>query len=738
MSFSTTIMGQRLIHGKTLEMSNEISIEGVMITENGTSNSQISDKEGSWKIYITGDTITLSKSGYQSMVLLPNDNDFQKVYLSATPSTDIETITISANRSGATQAASSLDKSKIQINSPTSIQPTLNLVPGVYMHSGTQNTNRITIRGIGSRSPFATSKIKAYLDDIPLTSGIGEASIEDINLDLFQKISIHKGPTSGRYGAGLGGMIHLQTSNLANHPPTSAGFTFTSGSYGLIRTSENFNYQSNSKKVNFSIGHDLIKSDGYRDNNEYEKESIDILSKIFIGKGQLTLLANFIDLRAQIPSSLDYTDYKENPQKAAFTWAQIEGFEDYNKNLFGASYIHYFDETWKLTTTFFANTRDSYESRPFNIIEEENDALGVRLISEANIKKFNLHLGLETFDEKYLWRTYVTQGGMQGNLISDNEEDRDYINIFGGAIFQFKPKWKLQTSLNINTTKYRLQNLFNTSGIDQSGEYTFEAVLSPNIELTYRASPLTQLFAKAAHGFSAPTLEETLTPAGLINPDIKPEKGWNYELGIEGSMVDHKLNYSLSIYTMIVNDLLVGRRTALDEYLGVNAGKTRHTGIDLSADYDLLRADDHRLNLYMAYSWADYKFVDFEDDGNVYSGNELTGTAPHLIRLLLNGQYRKFYGNIHFQYTDKMPLRDDNSFYSESFSNINMKMGYTTPLFQILKLDMQFGLNNVMDSRYASMVLINAAAFGNTMPRYYYPGLPRNYYVTVGVKYTIK
>ena len=45
----------------------------------------------------------------------------------------------------------------------------LNQVPGVLMHHGTLSTNRLTIRGIGSRTPYATNKIKAYLGEIPLT-----------------------------------------------------------------------------------------------------------------------------------------------------------------------------------------------------------------------------------------------------------------------------------------------------------------------------------------------------------------------------------------------------------------------------------------------------------------------------------------------------------------------------------------------------------------------------------------
>ena len=49
----------------------------------------------------------------------------------------------------------------------------LNQVTGIYSHSAGYNTNRITIRGMGSRSPYSTNKIKSYLNNIPLSNGVG-------------------------------------------------------------------------------------------------------------------------------------------------------------------------------------------------------------------------------------------------------------------------------------------------------------------------------------------------------------------------------------------------------------------------------------------------------------------------------------------------------------------------------------------------------------------------------------
>jgi len=63
-----------------------------------------------------------------------------------------------------------------------------------------------------------------------------------------------------------------------------------------------------------------------------------------------------------------------------------------------------------------------------------------------------------------------------------------------------------------------------------------------------------------------------LTPDGNINPEITPEKGWNFELGSRGKIAS-KLTYELTLYSMRIRDLLVARRVGEDQFVGLNAGK---------------------------------------------------------------------------------------------------------------------------------------------------------------------
>ena len=55
-------------------------------------------------------------------------------------------------------------------SSPSELSAHLNKISGVYVLSGALNTNRITIRGVGSRTPYGTDKVKLYYNDIPVTT----------------------------------------------------------------------------------------------------------------------------------------------------------------------------------------------------------------------------------------------------------------------------------------------------------------------------------------------------------------------------------------------------------------------------------------------------------------------------------------------------------------------------------------------------------------------------------------
>ena len=73
-----------------------------------------------------------------------------------------------------------------------------------------------------------------------------------------------------------------------------------------------------------------------------------------------------------------------------------------------------------------------------------------------------------------------------------------------------------------------------------------------------------------------------MTPLGLINSDIKPEKAWSYEAGTRFDLFNSRSFIDLALYYMKVSDLIVPKRVEEDFYIGMNAGASLHKGIEVS------------------------------------------------------------------------------------------------------------------------------------------------------------
>ena len=742
-------IAQFKVTGTVTESGTDKGLVGVTIISKNSLKGTTTDINGQFELELqSADSLSISYIGYKPIKIKVAQTSTLSLQL------EIDTKQLSAVEITAPKVIElklpasfmQIPKAHLSRDNETTIAPALNRITGVYMHSGALNTNRITIRGIGNRSLFSTTKIRAYLDDIPLTTGDGETTIEDIDLSLIQKVDVWKGPTASLYGAGLGGMIHYKTREQQDFKPTSISTKVTAGSFGLIRNVSEFNFTNKKNTLNTVLNYNNTSSDGYRDNNEYDRESIKINVKSISSKvGKTTLFGSFTKLKAFIPSSIDRDDYDNNPQKAAFTWDSIKGFEDYNKVISGLSHqfkvTELFNSELRNKTSAFFTNRDAYESTPFNILEEKSRSVGLRTVFEINKPNQNkaqlpvLSVGLETYSEKYDWQTFETNNGIKEAPLSNNEELRKYINLFAKTIFGPTRKATLFTGINFNNTSYYYQDLLKSNGIDKSGDYGFDYILSPHFGFNYQFNSNVALFSTVSHGFSPPSLEETLTPEGTINPDIQVEKGWNYEFGARGA-IKSKLIYEISVYTMQIKDLLVARRVNADQFIGINAGETQHNGLELYASYEIIKNRSLYVTPFLSYTYSDYTFKEFIDEENDYSGNRLTGTPPHQLSVGLDfNASRGFYGNINYKYVDAFPMRDDNSIDSDAYQIVRAKIGFHKTLLNRLKVDASFGVDNVLNEKYASMILINAGSFGNNPPRYYYPGLPRNYYGALSVSY---
>ena len=633
--------------------------------------------------------------------------------------------------------------------SPVDFISSINQISGVYGLSGSLNTNRITIRGVGSRTAFGTDKLRLYYNNIPVTNGTGFSTIEAYDLENLTSIEIIKGPKGTGFGTNLGGSIILNTKQLSDQPTKLTNST-TIGSYGLLKNSLGFTHSQDDFYMTLQYGH--MEIDGYRENNRFERDGF-LLNSIFklSKKSELGLLVNHIDYSAQIASSISQEDFDEDPTQAAFTWKASQGYEDNNYSIIGLSHTYKAGTKLKNTTSLFYTYLDHYEPRPFNILDEYTNCFGFRTLFSGSLtvseNTLTYTLGGELYNDEYTWGTFQNlyqenngNGSLQGNQLSKNKEFRSQINSFATISYPFTTKLTAQLGLNVNKTHYDFRDLFNSGDTNTSANRDFKTLFLPSLDINYSITATSQLYANISRGFSNPSLEETLTPDGIINPDIVQETGTNYELGIEHKSKDERMKLDIAFYLMPIKNLLVAKRVGDDQYIGRNAGKTKHQGIDLDWNYKFNISSKIILTPFISYTFNNHSFVEFTDEeaNEDYSGNSLTGVPKHKLNTGLQTTFGNgLYANITHQFIDEIPLTDGNTLYSKSFNLLNVKLGYKKQILEKLLLGLDFGINNLTDTTYAQSVLINASSFGGNAPRYFYPGNNLNYYGNLKLSYTL-
>jgi iron complex outermembrane receptor protein len=212
--------------------------------------------------------------------------------------------------------------------------------------------------------------------------------------------------------------------------------------------------------------------------------------------------------------------------------------------------------------------------------------------------------------------------------------------------------------------------------------------------------------------------------------------GINYELGFKAHWLESKLYTELVFYSTQINNLLVARRTAEDQFVGINAGQSSHRGIEFTLNYEVLKTSRLEIGTYFAASLNDFIFKDFVDNGIDYSRNQLTGVPNQQWNAGIDLKTANgFTVNTSFMSIGKIPMNDSNIKYSAAYVLLDIKAAYSFTILRFLKAELSSGINNLLDQKYAASILPNAIGFGKAAPRYYYPGSPINFYGGISVSY---
>ena len=612
----------------------------------------------------------------------------------------------------------------IENNDIGNVSAMLNTLSGINMQSGTFQTTKLTIRGIGSRSPYSTNRTRAYLDGIPLTTGDGTTVIDDVELTFIDKIEVIKGPHSAWYGSGMGGSIRfVSKQNSENKFQTSAQYSL--GSYGLDKFS--VHSQIPQSKGFMNLGLARISGDGYRQNSNFYRNSV-MLSGEFTQKNKLNYILVYSDVDAKTPSSINEVTFVNNPENAATNWLDVQGYKKYKRLLGGLSAETPIGASLKNKLTVSSSVYDQYELRPFNILDDNALSFSLQENLMYSHSAFNFSAGLEWLYENYFWRILENNSLLEKQK---SKELRNQYNVYFNVETKLHPNLSLSLAGNLNATTYTISDLFTNDATDYSGKFFNKMIFSPKLGINYRYNQQISLYASVGHGFSNPTVEESLNSAGFLNSNLKPEQGWTVDVGTKIIALSNTLFFDASAYYILLHNLLVTKRVSEELFFGENAGTSSLKGLEFQLKYRPVEL----FQLTASLNASENKFKSFVSDGIDYAGKELPGIPSinsHVdiqTRLLKKLQLNAIYNYSGIQY-----LNDANSASTNDWQTLNFRAAYTLKIAKKFDMDCIAAINNIFDERYASMVLINAPSFSGRAPRYYYPGMPRNVLITLKVK----
>ena len=728
--------------GVVVDAETDVPLEYATLVSEGGKSVILSGPEGSFTIDKNVDSLevtvshlgyhqrnfTIYRNTYNILPLFPDYNQIGEVVIKATHFNS----TLKSSAGSITLLSPELVNNTY---SPT-VTEIINMGPGLFMAQGTLSTNRLIIRGIGSRNPYGTNRIRMYFGEIPVNSIDGSSSPENINPDVLDRIEVLKGPSSAIYGAGLGGTIKM-IPEYRSSEGFSANINSALHSWGGYNLGVNSSFKKNNSSLSFAAKQ--YHTNGYRENSDYTRRDVYLGGKVQGEKLNVKYLLNFLDLRAGIPSSLNRRDFVESPESAADSWAEVDGFEDFQNFIAGVNMDYRLGDKIFGNTGLFSNYGNTYESRPFNIFDAEQIGGGMRQSFEYRGLNLKLTAGYEAVFEQSEWNIYETLGGDQGQRLNAMKDNRYYVSGFLHSAINPVSRLRIEPALSLTYIKYNLEDQYDNEE-DLSGNYSYDPELSPRLGINYNLLRDIHIYGSVGHGFSPPSLEETLLPEGEANTALKPESGWTFDLGLKGNHMESRLFYDFTLYYIKLSDLLLTERITVDQFIGVNAGETNHYGAELFLRYQFFGIDITEINSLLftsSLNFSQNRFVDFIDDNVDYSGNELPGIPTVSLNFSVDYSRMERWNVVaRYRFYGKQYMNDANSEIYTGHQLIDLKAGYKgLKITDKFTFEIYAAVKNLLNYDYASMILVNAPSFGGAEPRYYYPGNPRNFLVGLRVSF---
>ena len=453
------------------------------------------------------------------------------------------------------------DQEKIEKLGANNVMEVVKNIPGFTLTASPTGNTYIGFRGI------AKDNVAILVNGIPLNQD-GNYDLESISADIIDRIEVVKGGATVLYGSNASaGVINIITNKKAAKNKVLIGFGDKNKFKGAVNVATDKLQLSYSRQQSKDRGF-VYKNSGasnYYTGDKLEKDSLNL---------QYAISDNL---------SLQYMYSKKvSDCSKSVNGVYKPGFHSDIKYNFGQ--LRYVNDD--LQATVFFRNRDW----KFN--------------TSTHQKGHNY--GADLQDKFKLGNTMLTVGANYENENTKNSNNIEAAKRDSAAVF-----FMTETEVSDKTKIFLGAR---EAYVEESG-----SKFCPQFQVMHSLGTDDNIYLNVNRSMRAPHVNEQWgTSTQLMNPDLKAENGWNYELGWKKKLAADEL-FKVNLYHMDINDRIYSQRNYNDsgKSMFLNANKYRNTGVEVS--YEKAASEKFSYNVGVSYgnpeqklAKGDWQRVDFK------------------------------------------------------------------------------------------------------------------------------
>ena len=457
---------------------------------------------------------------------------------------------------------------QLEASQQTSVLPVLNSqVPGFFSTSrgvmgygvATGASGQMSLRGIGgpAQAGLPTTGLLVLIDGHPQYMGLMGHPIADAYQTMMaERVEVLRGPASVLYGSNaMGGVINIVTRKM-QEDGIRTNINIGAGAYGSVQTEAT----NRIRKGRFSstVTASYNRTDGHRADMAFEQYGgYAKLGYDFTDNWKVWGDVNVTRFNATNPGSV-MKPYIDNDQRITRGMTSF-ALENYYEKTSGAlSFFYNWGDHW---------INDGYQpgGEPLQYRFNSNDQmLGVSWYQSIQLFQGNrLTVGAD----------YFHFGGEAWNQFFDGHRETSAdksLNEVAGYV-DFRQDIAAWLTLDAGAR------------VDYHSQTGTEFI--PQVGLAFHLPENAEIKAMASKGFRNPTIREMyMFPPQ--NPDLKPEKLWNYELSFSQRLMDNRLSYGLNVFYINGENLIIRLPNPNGSgMLNQNSGEIENWGAEANVGY---------------------------------------------------------------------------------------------------------------------------------------------------------